>query len=480
MRSLIRKHRRLWYLTFVTLVAAACAIAVAEEASEEADENKEVLTTLEQRMQKRVSVNFRSTPIEDVLRIMAEQADLDIIQSPEVTGTVTTTLTDVPLQEALDFILTAHGYGYVTGRNMIRVIPLKEITEATEKLISRIYRITYASVIEVESALLKFISKRGSISSNPSTSNIIITDVESKIKAIDKFIEEIDRITPQILVEVRIYDITSKDRLDLGVEWNLGRNTTYSGGMTTVGTNPSNWTEPFISSLFTGATGKTSGIAGALRLGWLDDNLDIDTIIKAQQNLIHAKLLANPRVLVLDNEDAQIKIISELPYQELTESEKGGTMGTTNFKDVGVELRVTPHITRDEMIRLNLKPVFSVKVSDVTFKSSGLEYPQPVVDKREADTTLLIKNGQTVVLGGLRKKEINKQTNKIPFLGDLPVAGILFRFEGEDTVTSELVVFITPHIIEQPVLSNSEKRCLEVTEFEGPEPTTTRAERGEK
>jgi type II secretory pathway component HofQ len=204
-------------------------------------------------------------------------------------------------------------------------------------------------------------------------------------------------------------------------------------------------------------------------------------ILRAQQNYINAKLLANPRILVLDNETASIKIISELPYQELTESAQGGTMGTTAFKEVGVELVVTPHLAaRDEMIRLNLKPTFSVKVSDVTFKSAGLEYPQPVVDKREADTTLLIKNGQTVVLGGLRKKEVTQQINKIPLLGDVPLLGALFRFEGEDTITSELVVFITPRIVEQPTLSETEQQQFEVTEFRGPEPVTSRAETAEK
>ncbi len=472
------KFRGLKFLMILAFVMAACAacVAAAENGNEDS-EKKEVLTTLEQRMQKRISIDFRDTPIEDVIRIMAEQADVDIVKSPKVTGNVTATLTNVPLQEALNNILAAHNYGYVADKNMIRIAPVADIAEKSERLVNRIYRITYADVAEVEKALKKFISARGSISSNPSTSNVIVTDSESKIKAIDTFITEIDRITPQILVEARIYDITSKDRLDLGIEWNAGRNTTYSGGTTTVGTNPSNRTDPFITGIFEGATSKTSGTSGAIRLGWLNSGIDIDTILKAQQNIINAKLLANPRILVLDNESAMIKIISEIPYQELTETGLGSSIGTTAFKEVGVELEVTPHITRDEMVRLELKPTFSVKVSDVTFKSGSLEYPQPVVDTREADTTLLIKNGQTVVLGGLRKKEVSQQINKIPLLSDLPLIGVLFKFEGEDTVTSELVVFITPRIIKQPVMSETEKRAFEATKFSAPKLDYTRAEK---
>ncbi|UCE98922.1 MAG: hypothetical protein JSV82_06970 [Planctomycetota bacterium] len=472
-----RKSRVIKSLAILVFVIAVCAITAAENDDEPLDK-KEVLTTLEQRMLKRISIDFRNTPIDDVIRIMAEQADVDIVKSPKVIGNVTATLTDVPLEEALNNILTSHGYGYVVDENMIRIAPIEEIAQKAEMLISRIYRITYADVIEIESALKKFISARGSLSSNPGTSNIIVTDAESKIKAIDTFIEEIDRITPQILVEARIYDITSKDKLDLGVVWEAGQRTGYGdSGTTDVGTNPTDEISPFITGVFSGATAKTSGTTGILRFGWLNPNLDIDVLLKAQQNKIDAKLLANPRVLVLDNEKAQIKIISEIPYQELTESSQGGTIGTTSFKEVGVELEVTPHLTRDEMIRLDLKPVFSVKVDDVTFTSAGLTYPQPVVDKRTADTILLVKNGQTVVLGGLRKKEVGQQTNKVPLLGDLPLVGILFRFEGEDTVNSELVVFITPWIIEQPVMSEIEQQQFEVTEFRGPRVTHTRADK---
>ena len=203
-------------------------------------------------------------------------------------------------------------------------------------------------------------------------------------------------------------------------------------------------------------------------------------VLKAQQNKIDAKLLANPRVLVLDNQKANIKIITEKPYIELSETSAGGSIGSTKFREIGVELEVTPHLTRDEMIRLQLKPQFSVETGTVNVGSTSADYPQPVVDRREAETTLLIKNGQTVVLGGLRKKDTTRQVNKIPLLGDLPLVGFLFKFEGEDTVTSELVVFITPYIVNQPVMSETELKQFGITDFSGPEPAFTRAEKPDK
>jgi len=465
--------------SLLVFIGVVLAVSVTRPgwAAEGGDANaaqKEVLTTLEQRMQKTISIEASNLPIDKVIRQLAEQADVNLIISPKVTGQVNVgPLTNVPLAEALKNILSTHGYDYVIDKNMVRVVPASEIAQVTEKLVSRIYRITYADVAEVEKSLQKFISKQGSLSSSPGTSNVIVTDAESKIKAIDTFIEEIDRITPQILVEARIYDITSKDRLDLGVKWEAGTNTTYDDyGQPTAGNR-----DPFIASGFTGTTSKTPATAAAIRFGWLNQNIDVDMLLRAEQENIDAKLLANPRVLVLDNEKALIKIISEIPYQELTESALGGSIGTTAFREVGVELDVTPHLTREDMIRLQLKPKFSVKTDDVVIVGAGgVSSAQPVIDRREANTTLLVRNGQTVVLGGLRKKEVTKQINKIPWLGDLPLVGLLFRFTGEDTVTSELVVFITPRIVEQPTMTETEQTQFGTTEFSGPQPVTTGAE----
>jgi type IV pilus assembly protein PilQ len=456
-------------LTIIITFAILCITAVVADESDSYID-PEVKSTLEQRMQKRISVNFRNTSIDDVISVMAAQADVDIVKSPKVVGEVTTTLTDVPLSEALTNILAAHGYGYVTSKNMIRIAPLSELTDQDEKLENRIYRITYADVSEVEKALSKFISKRGSISCNQGTSNIIVTDVESKIQAMDTFVAEIDRVTPQVLVEARIYDITCKDRLDLGVEWHAGRNTTYGGtGIADGGVNPSaGRMDPFIGSQFDGTVSKVETSSSLFRIGWLNPAIDIDLLIKAQKEIVNAKLLANPRVLVLDNEEAMIKIVTEIPYQEVTETSGGGSIGSTNFREVGVSLSVVPHVTRDGMVRLHVVPEFSLQTGDVDLGTSAITFSQPVVDRREAESTLLLLNGQTMVLGGLRKKEVNTQHNKVPLLGDIPIINTAFKFKAEETVVSELVVFVTPWVMEQPQLTEQEREAYQHTEFEPP------------
>jgi general secretion pathway protein D len=247
------------------------------------------------------------------------------------------------------------------------------------------------------------------------------------------------------------------------------------------GTNPTGKNSPFITGMFDGTAPKSKDTTGVLRLGFLNDSVDVDALIRAQSETIKAKLLANPRILVLDNQQAEIKIISKIPYQQLNQG--GGStvaFGTTEFKDVGVTLNVLPHIARDGMIRLQLKPKFSVQTSQVNVGTESNSYLQPVIDEREASTVLLIKDGQTVVLGGLRKKDVTKQINKVPLLGDLPLVGGLFRFEGEEAITSELVVFVTPRIVNVPTMSGTEQQQYKVTDFEGPKPVETNAEKSDK
>ena len=458
-----------------------CAFGLAQAAGQAAEE-EEALTAVEQKMQKRISVDFRDTPIDDVITTIGKQVDLDIVKGPDVTGNVTATLTDVPLQEALEQILSAYGAGYVASENMIRVVPATQLTEETEKLVSKVYRVVYADVKEVEKVLAKVISKRGTISANPGTSNIMITDTESKMAAIDIFVEEMDRRTAQILVEARIYDISNTDSLDLGVEWrNAGRNSGYGTNFPSLDTDSGrigggpvtdySRSDPFLNNQFLSGINRANNTTSALRFGILNEHIDIDTLITAAQEFSAAKLLANPRILVLDNETASFKAITEIPYQRL---QQGGyqSFGTTEFKEVGVELQVTPHLAKDGMIRLHIMPIFSVQTGNIPItletQTGTRSSPQPIVDRREADTITLVQDGDTVVIGGLRQESVTTETSKIPLLGDIPILGLLFKFEGEERRTTELVVFITPKLVEESVLTEAEAEYLEATEFIGP------------
>jgi len=478
--------RRFKVFGVLLVLLGICVVSFAKDAAQPAKEEK-VLTAVDQKMLKKISVDFRDTPIDDVIRTIAKQVDLDIVKGPDVTGNVTATLTDVPLAEALTHILSAYSAGYVASENMIRIVPASQLTEETEKTVSKVYRIVYADVVEAEKSLTKIISKRGSITSNPGTSNIMITDTESKIAAIDAYIEEIDRRTAQILVEARIYDVSNSDALDLGIEWRAGRNTGYGtaasrpvgiGTLATTG-GPVSGTltnnDPFMTGGFTSTTGKATGTTGTVDFGFITRHVDIDMLMSAARQKNAAKLLANPRILVLDNEQATFKAVREIPYQQL---QQGGyqSFGTTEFKEVGVELQVTPHLAKDGVIRLRIVPVYSVYIGDVDLNLEGtsITMPPPIVDTRQADTIALVQDGDTVVIGGLRKEEVSQEISKIPLLSDIPILGALFKFEGEKIINSELIVFITPRVIEDLVLTETEAEHLKETEIPSPKPPATK------
>jgi len=484
MRSFTIKYGALKFLTVFAVVCFSWAIAAAGTGNEDSEE-KTGLTDLEQRMQKSICIDVNDVPIDTVIRQLIEQADLNYIKSPKVIGNVTVTLTDVPLEEALTNILAVHDCIYVPTDNVIRIITSAEMVEKVEPILTKTYEIVYVDVAQVVDALNKFKSSQGSVSSIKGTSHIIVTDTESKIREITSLLDKIDRITPQILVEARIYDITSRDKLDLGIDWYAGRRTNWSGvnpsddditvSMGDSETYVHSRTDPSIMGGFAGSgAGKTDDTTlGYLNLGLLTKSIDIDALLKAEQEITEAKLLANPRILVLDNEQATFDIVTEHPYVERTIS---GTQitETVKFKEIGIKLVVTPHVTREGMLRLHIQPEFGIKVGQVLVSSNNV----PIVDKRKVNTIALVKDGQTVVLGGMRKKDTSKQINKIPLLGDIPLLGGLFRFEGEDTSTTELIVFITPRIIlQQPVLSLDEQLALEETNFNRPEPSSTKAEK---
>ena len=529
-------------ITFLVLLLLVSTLSIGAEQDLVTGQEER---TAQQRLQTPITYSCINLPIETVLMNLAEIANIDIVKSPKVAGEVTVKLTDVPLEEALTNILAAHDYTYIATKNMIRVVPLPEITVAIEQPITRIYKITYADANEVAQALRTFVSRQGKVALNKGTSHIMVTDIENKIKGIDKFIEQIDHLTSQVLVEVRIYDITSKKGFELSPNWHAGRNAPYTGDLMTfpdeVQTNVTEpytvyerdeqtedrtvaggyppgfrdaymeeqigdiWTyyperketesmyiappammtnrrrKPFVGGSFDRITG------GTLSFSLLNDAVDIDFALSILQKQVEAKLLANPRVLVLDNETANFKIVREVPYRELLQVAREDPITYTDFKDVGVQLKVTPHIARDGMIKLHIVPEFGVLVSqgavsvlttkddfgrDVYQNVSGV----PTIDTRRADTTAMIKDGQTIVIGGLRKRETSRDITKVPLLGDLPFIGGLFRSETESVVTNELVVFITTRIITRPMLSDLEKKQFSQTEFASPEMTKLRLE----
>ena len=527
----VKANRIKWFRPgiFAVLFSAFFVLSVSASAVESniSDKARAALNTP-------VTYSCVDRPIDEVLVQLAELAGIDIIKSPQVSGNVTVKLTDVPLEEALSNILSAHSYTYIATENMIRVIPLPQTAVFEKELVTRVYHIIYADANEVAAALLNFVSENGKVALNRGTSHIMVTDTQDKVRGIDQFISQIDQKTPQVIVEVRIYDVKSQEGFELSPDWYVGRNTPlktivnketvtrtgidsdapssltrttvtdvvgegempFSGQDAIVGLDPGEtaaylpneyrsysiedhteevrtqeildpygysniedvdkqttyYTEqrrkPFVAGSF------DREIGGTINFSLLNDVIDLEFALSVLHTQVEAKLLANPRVLVLDNQTANFEIIREIPYREMRQVAREDPITYTEFKDVGVSLRVTPHVARDGMIRLRIQPELGDVVS---FNLEGI----PTVDTRRADTVALIRDGQTIVLGGLRKKETTKDIRKVPVFGDMPLVGGLFKAQTESVVTSELIIFITIRIVDEYELSGQESGTLE-------------------
>ena len=548
MRSTSKKYCRVTVLMYlvISLTIPPAVVNAQKGVVYAANKAPEALRT-------KITRTWMDESIDKVLMDLADDARIDIVKSPKVTGKVTAKVTDVPLEEALGNILAAHDYTYVATDNMIRVVPVSEIAIAKEELISKVYRITYADANEVVASLRNFVSEKGKVAVNRGTNHIVVTDTEQKIKAVDKFITELDRQTQQVLVEVKIYEITTREGFDLegamraarvipleaqGVVNPTTTTTTVTPGYTTTTladsaketpgyttktvdvrdgdelgyedttsgvthtyvdikqpgvdrTDTSTVTMPDITSSQTDTTTVTMpeitstettvqqsptgyytrkrgkpfvggsfdrARGGTLSFSLLNDAVDFEFALNMLKKQVEAKLLANPRILVLDNETADFGIIREVPYRELRQVAREDPITYTEFKNVGVQLKVTPHIARDGVIKLHVIPEFGVMVSQNAIAvlrgqdNTGRDMYQtvlgvPTVDTRRADTVALIKDGQTIAIGGLRKRQTSKDISKVPLLGDIPLLGNLFKSSSESTEISELVVLITPRII---------------------------------
>ncbi len=381
--------------------------------------------------QRRISLTLRDASITSALQLLTEKAGLNIVSGPDVKGTVTVRLVDVPLEEALNAILNVNGFGFVAGENVIKVLPLKEIGGA----VTRTFPLNHANADELEESLKPFISNLGSIKGDDRSNTLIVTDVPDNLHKIEDLVKRLDILPQQIYVEGHVVDVVGGDKVDFGIRWETewARNARNAVGF---------------------APADLPVTAGGIRFGVLKKQFDISGMLAglAEDNL--ARIISSPRILALNHEEATIHIGQEIPYQ--TVSVVGGAaVSTVRFKEVGTVLRVVPHVTRDGMIRLEIEP----EQSYVTDWRGSV----PVIDTRNAATELILSDGQTAVIGGLEKDDEVRAVAKVPLLGDIPVLGHLFSRSVVDKARLDLLIFVTPRIVAGEDLTVGETPPLDLT-----------------
>lgn len=423
----------------------------------------------------RISLNFQDIEIRAVLQLIADFTELNLVASDTVRGRITLRLQNVPWDQALELVLKTKGLDKRQIGNVLMVAPAAEIAERERQqieankqiaelapLVSEFVRIRYASagnIVELFNAGSEeggsLISSRGSVVVEPRTNSLIITETAPKLAEIRSLIELVDIPIRQVMIEARIVIAQSDATLNLGIEWGGGYLNNDDGDIYSVSGDTNNvvnlnesainGTQPTLS--YPGALLVDLGVTrnSGFAVGFASGDLFLTAELSALEAAGQGEVVSQPKVITGDKQEASIKSGTEIPYQESSAS--GET--TVTFKDAVLSLDVTPNITPDDRIMLNLK-INQDSVGELVPSGQGGFIPS--IDTTELNTQVLVGNGETVVLGGVFRTEDIESVNKVPFFGDLPYIGAFFRNTTTDNTKTETLIFITPRILAETLL----------------------------
>lgn len=415
----------------------------------------------------KLSLNFQNIEVRSVLQVIADFTGFNIITGDNVTGNITLRLKDVPWDQALDIIMQTRGLGMRKNGNVIWIAPNEELAAKEksrldaeqdiadrEPLITEVFALNYQKAEDFKKILTdskqKILSKRGSAVIDPRTNTIFVQDIPKYIEEVRRIINVVDKPVKQVLIEGRIVLADSGYSKELGARFGIVRNNQISSGKQT--SNNQVYTSGSIGSNYdTAANAKTvtpgdlnvnlpatSGNAGSIGLTIfrLSSGLLLNLELSAAESDNKTKTISSPKVITGNQQKATIESGVEIPYQEASSS--GAT--SVSFKKATLGLEVTPQITPDNKINMELLVKKDSK-GDVT---NGV----PAINTNRVETNVLVDNGETAVLGGIFEETTSKTVDKIPFFGDIPVLGHFFKRTLNSIDKNELLIFITPKLID--------------------------------
>lgn len=452
---------------------------------------------------KPVTFNFQDVPVRTILQLIAEESGLNVVAADTVTGNLTLRLMNVPWDQALDVVLRAKSLDKRRDGNVVWVAPQAEIAafeaareqarinlESKSALVNEIIPINYANAEEIATLLTEgtksgggegggekgFLSSRGSVSFDTRSNTLLVADNAQKVQAIRDLIAVLDRPVDQVLIEARIVIAQESFARDVGARFGVSgpesdvitsgsvesnRNylnqvrqnqqlqarylaelADFEAGLTTTRPTRPILTAPAFTDVLN--TSFASGTQSAMAFTILGNNLDLDIELQALQEEGRGEVVANPRVITANQREAVIKQGDEIGYVTFTGTGAQQT-ATVQFKEALLELKVTPTITQDNRVFLALG-VKKDEVAGFIDVPGGGRVPQ--ITKREVNTSVLINNGQTVVVGGIYEFERQEDLSKVPFLGDVPGLGNFFRSRLRENEKAELLIFVTPRILQ--------------------------------
>ncbi len=414
----------------------------------------------------KLSLNFQDIEVRSVLQLIADFTNLNLVASDTVQGGITLRLQNVPWDQALDLVLKTKGLDKRKVGNVLLVAPADEIAARerqeleSQKQIAdlaplrrELLQVNYAKATDIAKLFQSVTSaeakadERGTITVDERTNNIIAYQTQDRLDELRRIVAQLDIPVRQVMIEARIVEANVDYDKSLGVRWggsvqnkgNWSSSGVTTGDSTTVGTPGSTSTnQPFVDL---GASGNTSGIG----IAFITDNVLLDLELTAMEKTGNGEIVSQPKVVTSDKETAKILKGTEIPYQEASSS--GAT--SVSFKEASLSLEVTPQITPDNRIIMEVKvtkdePDYLNKVNDV-----------PPIKKNEVNAKVLVNDGETIVIGGVFSNTQSKVVDKVPFLGDVPYLGRLFRRDVVSDSKSELLVFLTPRIMNNQAIAVS-------------------------
>lgn len=430
----------------------------------------------------KLSLNFQNIEVRAVLQLVADFTGLNIVASDTVQGNITLRLKNVPWDQALDIILKTRGLGMRQAGNVLLIAPNDEIAarekqelealkqkEELAPLRTEYFQVNYAKASDI-AALLKaegnsLMSERGNVTIDERTNLLMVLDTVDKLEDVGRLVKKLDVPVRQVLIESRIVIANDDFSRDLGVRTGftkirpngsdgfVGTSGTYSSTDTMVSSALDNLASsgtPYPIEIPTGSTNRLNvnlpviNPAGSIAFAILGSDYLVDLELSAMQKEGEGEVISNPRVVTSNQKQAQIEQGVEIPYQEATSS--GAT--SVSFKKAVLSLTVTPQITPDDRVILDL----DVSKDNVGEVFNGI----PTINTRNVQTQVLVDNGDTVVLGGIYEQVWYDEVDKVPFLGDIPVLGYLFKTTRKKDDKAELLIFVTPKILKDGLLSQFE------------------------
>jgi type IV pilus assembly protein PilQ len=396
----------------------------------------------------KITLVFDSANVRSILQLIGDVSGLNILASSDVQGTVTLRLIDVPWDQALDLVLETANLGKIQQGNVLRIMPknkIREIEQADMKqqmiaieegvLEARTFAISYASVDDMKNYLTDIKSDRGSIIADSRNKQLIVRDVAAVLEQMQSMIAQIDKPERQVMIEARIVEANTDFSRSLGVKWNFDyqEDGGSSNGVNSINTGMGG------SFLIPVVNPAAAGFSSAISIGALNDQLNIDLRLSALETSGEGKIISTPRITTLNGEKATISQGTKIPYSSVSDA---GT--DVQFENAELKLDVTPEINPDGSIQLDIN-VANSAVGSVVPTSTGDALS---IEEKKAQTKVLVHDGQTTVIGGIFIEDERDAQSGVPVLMSIPVLGHLFKSSTKTRQRRELLIFITPRIVE--------------------------------